>query len=180
MPEPAASSSTSTIPSDQSRSGKNVEMAIHAVAFSLVGLVVLLGTIGLLGVRTGVVSVTEGGYTMDVLRAVVTRPGLATPFFVEVRTEDGSSLPETVTLQLDADYLGIFDLNGLQPTPSTTFNRDSSTWWTFEVPPGQTSLRVDMDARLEPAVQWASRGSVTLHSDGESVATAEFTTWVMP
>ncbi len=176
----AASSSTSTIPGEPSRSGRTVETVIHSVAFSLVGLVVLLGSIGLLGVRTGVVSVTEGGYRMDVNRAIVTRPGLATPLLIDIMTEDGSALPEEVTLELDADYLAIFDFNGLQPTPSSTFNGDGSTWWTFEVPPGQTSLRVDMDARLEPAVQWARRGSVTLHSDGESVATAEFTTWVMP
>jgi hypothetical protein len=97
-----------------------------------------------------------------------------------VTTEDGSSLPETVTLIVDADYLAIFDFNGLQPTPTETFSRGSSTSWTFEIPPGQDSLRVDMDARLEPAVQWARGGSVDLVVDGNRVATARFTTWVMP
>jgi hypothetical protein len=37
-----------------------------------------------------------------------------------------------------------------------------------------------MDARLEPAVQWARQGSVALELDGERVATADFTTLVMP
>jgi hypothetical protein len=177
--EDPASPGSSTIPADPTPAGATVERVIRITAFSLVGLVVLLGAIGLLGVRTGTVSVTGGGYTMDVVRAVVTRPGLATPFRVEVRAVDGA-LPETVTLVVDADYLAIFDFNGLQPTPSSTFSRGRSTWWTFDIPPGQSSLRVDMDARLEPAVQWAREGSVALELEGERVVTAEFTTLVMP
>jgi hypothetical protein len=180
MTEEDQASPSSTVPHDAARSGNTVERAIHVAAFSLVGLVVLLGSIGLLGVRTGQVSADGSRYRLEVTRAIVTRPGLATPFRVDVFAEGGSSLPETVTLVLDADYLAIFDFNGLQPTPSTTFSRGQSTWWTFEVPPGQTSLRVDMDARLEPAVQWAREGSVSLEVDGERVATAEFTTLVMP
>lgn len=180
MSEDAASSSTSTIPVDSYRSHSTAERAIHAVAFSMVGLVVILGLVGLLGVRTGLVTVSGSGYTMEVTRAIVSRPGLATPFRVDVMAEEGDSLPETVTLQVDADYLAIFDFNGLQPTPTSSFSRGNSTWWEFDVPPGESSLRVEMDARLEPAVQWARSGSVTLVVDGEGVATAEFMTWVMP
>jgi hypothetical protein len=173
-------SPSSTVPADSARSTNTVERAIHVAAFSLVGLVVLLGGIGLLGVRTGQVGAEGGGYRLEVTRSIVTRPGLATPFRVDVFAGDGSSLPETVTLIVDADYLAMFDFNGLQPTPSTTFSRGQSTWWTFDVPPGQSSLRVDTDARLEPAVQWAREGSVTLELEGEKVVTAEFTTLVMP
>jgi hypothetical protein len=114
------------------------------------------------------VSAGGSGYRLEVTRAIVTRPGLATPFRVDVSTEDGASLPEMVTLVVDADYLAIFDFNGLQPTPSTTFSRDRSTFWTFDIPPGQASLRVEMDARLEPAVQWARTGSVTLSIEGHN------------
>jgi hypothetical protein len=180
MSEEAASPSTSTIPSDSYRSISTAERAIHAAAFSLVGLVVLAAVLGLLGVRTGVVTAAGDGYRMDVLRAVVSRAGLATPFRVQVMTEDGSALPEQVTLVVDADYLASFDFNGLQPTPTETFSRDGSTWWTFDIPPGEDSLRVDMDARLEPAVQWARGGSVELIVEGQNVASADFTTWVMP
>jgi hypothetical protein len=180
MTDEDQASPTSTVPADSSRSGNRVERAVHLAAFSLVGLVVLLGSIGLLGVRTGRVSADGPGYTLEVTRAIVSRPGLATPFRVDVFAENGADLPETVTLVVDADYLAIFDFNGLQPTPSATFSQGRSTWWTFDVPPGQSSLRVDMDARLEPAVQWARRGSVTLEVDGDRVVTAEFTTLVMP
>jgi hypothetical protein len=180
MTEEDQASPSSTVPADTTQSGNRVERAIHLAAFSLVGVVVLLGSIGLLGVRAGQVSAEGSGYRLEVTRAIVTRPGLATPFRIDVFAGDGSDLPETVTLVVDADYLAIFDFNGLQPTPSSTFSRGRSTWWTFDVPPGQSSLRVDMDARLEPAVQWARQGSVALELDGERVATADFTTLVMP
>jgi hypothetical protein len=179
MSEDAASQSTSTVPPDSYRSTSTAERAIHVAAFSLVGLVVFAAAVGL-GVRTGVVSTASDGYRLEVLRADVTRAGLATTFRVEVRTEDGSALPEQVTLVVDADYLASFDFNGLQPTPTGSFSRGNSTSWTFAIPSGQSSLRVDMDARLEPAVQWARHGSVDLVVEGNSVASAEFTTWVMP
>jgi hypothetical protein len=180
MSEHAAAPTTSTVPSDSPRSSSIGERIIHAAAFSAVGLVVLLGSVGLLGVRTGAVSVSGGGYTMEVTHAVVTRPGLATPFRIDVVAGEGTNLPDTVVLEVDADYLAAFDFNGLQPTPSASFSRGRATWWTFDVPPGQSGLRVEMDARLEPAVQWARRGAVRLVLDGDDVATAEFTTWVLP
>jgi hypothetical protein len=180
MSDDSASPSTSTVPPDSYRAISTAERAIHVAAFSLVGLVVLAAAIGLLGVRTSVVSTASDGYRLDVLRAVVTRAGLATPFRVEVTTQDGSALPDQVTLVVDADYLASFDFNGLQPTPTETFSRGNSTSWTFDIPPGQYSLRVDMDARLEPAVQWARGGSVELIIEGQNVASADFTTWVMP
>ena len=110
----------------------------------------------------------------------VTRPGLATPFALEVSTTDGSDLPEVVTLRMDTSYLSIFDFNGLEPTPSTSFSTNDWTWWSFDVPPDQSSLRVGLDARLEPSVQWARSGSAALEIDGVSLVSVDFTTWVMP
>jgi hypothetical protein len=180
MTEDPGSAPTSTIPDEPTQPGRAAERAIHIAAFSLVGLVMLLGAIGIFGVRTGVVAVTGGGYTLEVDRAAVTRPGLATPFRIDVRSEDGSNLPAKVTLEINSSYLASFDFNGLQPTPTETFSSGGSTWWTFDVPVGETHLSVDMDARLEPAVQWARAGRVALEIDDEQVVMAEFTTWVMP
>ncbi len=114
------------------------------------------------------------------LRAQVTRPGLATPFAVEISSTDGSPLPAIVTLRLATAYMAIFDFNGLEPTPSASFSTDQWTWWEFEVPPDQPTLRVAADARLEPSVQWARSGSAALEVDGESLVSVDFTTWVMP
>jgi hypothetical protein len=145
-----------------------------------VAAVVLLAATSLLGVRTGTVAAEGGGYSVEVLRTQISRPGLATPFGVVISTLDGSDLPETITLRLDTSYLSIFDFNGLEPTPSASFSTDRWTWWSFDVPADQPSLRVGLDARLEPSVQWARSGSATLEIDGASLVGVDFTTWVMP
>jgi hypothetical protein len=142
--------------------------------------VLVLAAVSLLGVRTGTVAASGDGYSIEVLRAQVTRPGLATPFAVEIATVDGAELPEEVTLRVESSYLSIFDFNGLEPTPTASFSNDQWTWWSFEVPAGQPVLRVDLDARLEPSVQWARSGSATLEIDGRSLVSVDFTTWVMP
>jgi hypothetical protein len=110
----------------------------------------------------------------------MTRAGLATPWSAEVSTVDGSALPEMVTVGMTTSYLASFDLNGLSPTPSSSFSTEEWTWWEFEVPPGESSLHVELDVRLEPAVQWARSGSVALEIAGERRASVDFTTWVMP
>ena len=140
----------------------------------------LLAASSLLGVRTGTVTARSDGYSIEVLRAQVTRPGLATPFGVEISTIDGSDLPEVVTLRLDTSYLSSFDFNGLEPIPTASFSTGRWTWWSFEVPANQTSLHVDLDARLEPSVQWARSGSAALEIDGVNLVSVDFTTWVMP
>jgi hypothetical protein len=145
-----------------------------------VGGVLLLAAASLLGVRAGTLAARGDGYSIEVLRAQVTRPGLATPFGVEISSVDGSDLPEEITLRLDTSYLSIFDFNGLEPTPSASFSTDRWTWWSFEVPSDQSSLHVGLDARLEPSVQWARSGSAALEIDGVSLVSVDFTTWVMP
>ncbi|MET0566186.1 MAG: hypothetical protein ABW021_07075 [Acidimicrobiia bacterium] len=144
------------------------------------GSVLLLAATSFLGVRTGTVTARGEGYSIAVLRAQVSRPGLATPFGVEISTVDGSDLPEVVTLRLDTSYLSIFDFNGLEPTPSASYSTHRWTWWSFEVPPDQASIQVGLDARLEPSVQWARSGSAALEIDGVNQVSVDFTTWVMP
>lgn len=173
-------SSTSTIPDEPPESWTRWERRLHVASFVLVVGLVILAATGLLGVRTGTITASEGGYQIEVLRTAVSRPGLATPFGISVATADGSDLPETVTLRVDSSYLAMFDFNGLQPEPSTTFSTEQWTWWTFDVPRGHSSLRVELDARLEPSVQWARAGTAGLEINGDSLVSVDFTTWVMP
>lgn len=170
--------SSSTIPADTPES--TAERVLHFAAFTFVGAVLVLAATSLLGVRTGTVAAEGDGFSIEVLRTQISRPGLATPFGVMISTIDGSDLPETITLRLDTSYLSIFDFNGLEPTPSASFSTDRWTWWSFDVPSGQSSLRIALDARLEPSVQWARSGSATLEIDGTGLVAVDFTTWVMP
>ena len=157
-----------------------LERPLRLVSLGVIGVLTMATAIGLLGVRTDVVSATGRGVSVTVDYAVVTRPGLATPFSVEVVTGDGAFLPAEVTVRVSSDYLAIFDDNGMEPQPADSFNTAEWTTWVFDVPEGSTSLRVDLDARLEPAVQWARSGVVAVDIDGVETATVGFTTWVAP
>jgi hypothetical protein len=173
-------SSSSTIPDEPPEQWDRWERRFHAASVALVAVVVLLAAIGMLGVRTGTVSSSADGYVLEVLHTEIARPGLATPWSATVSTVDGSALPDTVTLSLSRSYLAIFDLNGLSPTPSSSFSTEQWARWSFDVPPGESSLRIDLDVRLEPAVQWVRSGSAVLEMDGEPVTSVDFATWVMP
>ena len=171
---------SSTVPDEPPEDWNRWERRFHAASFVLVAGIVLLAAVGLLGVRTGAVTASGNGYLLDVLHTEITRPGLATPWSVEVSTVDGSALPETITVGLTTSYLAMFDLNGLSPTPSSSFSTEEWTWWTFEIPPGRPSLHIDLDARLEPAVQWVRFGSAALEVDDVRASAVEFATWVLP
>lgn len=170
----------STIPDEPPEHWNRWERRFHAVSIALVALIVLAAALGLLGVRTGTVASSGDGFVLEVMHTEMTRAGLATPWSAEVSTVDGSALPEMVTVGMTTSYLASFDLNGLSPTPSSSFSTEEWTWWEFEVPPGESSLHVELDVRLEPAVQWARSGSAALEIDGQRPASVDFTTWVMP
>ena len=156
------------------------ERYIRAASLGLIGTVVILAAVGLFGVRTATAEATDNGYTISVFHSAIARPGLAAPFSVEVSTTDGSPLPERVTVRVDSPYLAIFDDNGMEPAPSESFNDSQWTWWTFDVPAGASSLRVDLDARLEPAVQWGMEATAAMELAGVEMTQVGFTTWVMP
>lgn len=171
--------STSTVPPEDS-GVDGPEHAIRKISIGLIILAVVLASFGLLGVRTDIARASGGGLTLSVLHSSVARAGLAAPFSIEVAAEDGSPLPETITVRVDSAYLAMFDDNGMEPQPSSSFNTSRWTWWEFEIQPGQDSLRVDLDFRLEPAVQWGRRASAAIEIDGVEVVSAGFVTWVLP
>jgi len=171
--------STSTIPSQDS-GANGTEKVIRALSLGVIGLVVVLASVGLFGVRTDIARASGNGYSIAVQHSSIARPGLAAPFGIEVSTEDGSPLPSTVTVRVDSAYLAMFDDNGMEPMPTSSFNTSEATWWTFDVPAGSNSLRVDLDARLEPAVQWGREASAAVEIEGIEMTVVSFTTWVMP
>lgn len=170
----------STLPEDPSPGEYRREKRLRELTVLFVISVVALGAFGFLGVRTSTASNTGNGYRIEVTYATVTRGGLATPFAIEVATADGSALPGVVTIRVSSDYLDLFDDNGMEPTPVNSFNTGDSTSWDFEVPPGESTLEVVLDARLEPAAQSGGRASVELWIESERQASTEFRSRVMP
>lgn len=178
LPIMETKSRSSTIPSLDSGMDR-WERWLRLVSLALIGGLVLAASIGLLGVRTGRATSAGGGYTMTVWYTEMTRPGLATPFSVEVRSDAGV-LPDSVTLKVSSSYLALFDDNGMEPLPAASYNTPEWTWWTFDIPPDSDILRVDLDGRLEPAVQVGETATAALEIDGTQVVSVAFTTRVAP
>jgi hypothetical protein len=155
------------------------ELSLRLVSLVLIVGLVLAASTGLLGVRTAEATSSGGGLSLTVWYAQTSRPGLATPFSVEVRSEVGD-LPSSVTVRVTSNYLALFDDNGMEPLPIESYNTPEWTWWTFDVPPDSETLRVDLDARLEPAVQSGETATVAVEIDGRQAASVDFTMWVAP
>ena len=119
--------------------------------FGGLALFLLLGLLNVYGVRTREKTVTGSGYELTLTYTSVTRPGLATPWSVEVRHPGGFD-SGLVTVAATSSYFDAFDENGLDPDPARSTSDGERTIWQFEPPTGDT-LTVSFDARIEPGVQ---------------------------
>jgi hypothetical protein len=167
----------STLPEPASRERAGRARMARRTGTGLLAVFLVLGGVNLFGVRSDTVSAAGGGYELSVTYAAMSRPGLATPWDVEVRRPGGFDGP--VTIATTGDYLGMFDENGLDPEPSSSTATGEMIIWEFEPPPGDT-LTVSFDARLEPAVQAGRSGETSVLVDGRSVVRVGYTTRVMP
>jgi hypothetical protein len=169
----------STIPSEDSGT-YGWESAVRYGSLAVILLLVLAGLTGFLGVRTTSATASGDGLSLTVDHASITRPGLATPFSLVVESTDGSPLPPSLTTRVDSAYLAMFDENGLDPEPTSSFQSEEWTWWEFEVPDGAAVLEVSFDARLEPAVQSGRSATAAVEVNGTEATAVDFTTWVLP
>jgi hypothetical protein len=134
---------------------------------------------GIYGVQTRSTSATAAdGTQLEVRYGTVSRPALATPFDIEVRSPDGFDGPITVAVL--SEYLALWDENGLDPAPSEETADGESTLWTFDPPAGNV-LAISFDARIEPAAQNGERGRVAVVDDtGAELVAVDFRTRVLP
>lgn len=155
----------------RARTGRRIFLA-------LIFLLVLLGLGERLGVRSAHVDATGHGYRMRVTYAAMTRPGLDTPFIVEVTRP--AKLPDTVTIAVELDYLNLFDKNGgLDPEVESSTSDARFVYWTFKTA-GNDRLRISLDAILAMGQQWGRGTTVELLVDHRVMTSAKFHTWVAP
>ncbi|HEV8572145.1 MAG TPA: hypothetical protein VGR49_03720 [Actinomycetota bacterium] len=154
----------------RARAGRRVGLA------ALVGVLVLAGA-NLLGVRFGVVTSSGGGYRLSVAYAKVSRPGLSTPWSIEVQRSGGFDGP--IRIATSRRYLTLFDYNAAHPEPSATTGTPDVVIWEFDPPPGDT-LRVSFDGRLEPTEHLSQLGETSVLVDDVPVVTVAYTTRVVP
>jgi hypothetical protein len=151
---------------------------LHDAGVVVVTAVFILGLLNVPGVRSATAEASSGGWSLSVKHATVTRPGLASPFEIAIARPGGFEGP--VTVAVAADYLALFDENGLDPQPNT--ETADGEWLIWEVePPDGDRLTLSYDARIEPAAQSGRDGTVAVWtSAGEPVVDVSFHTTVLP
>ena len=140
------------------------------------------GAVGLLGVRSADVRATGDDYELKVHYGRITRPGLATPWSVEVRRLDGDPIDEELVVATTASYFDMFDENGLDPDPDASTADGDRTIWRFDAPDPPTDLlEITYDARIEPGVQRGMLARTALLDDeGNEVVAVTYRTTVLP
>ncbi|HEX4868192.1 MAG TPA: hypothetical protein VFV32_11260 [Acidimicrobiales bacterium] len=171
-----------TIPEDTSEASRHRRIAYTVstvVLTALLGLVVLdgLSVVDAFGVDTSEVSASGGGYTLTVTAATVSRPGLATPLKVRLQRDGGFDDP--IELAFDRSYLQRFDFNRMYPEASGDHSRGDLVVLEFDPPDGD-ELVVELDGRLEPAVQSGFGGTIGVLEGDEQPVEVSFHTRVMP
>lgn len=164
----------------QARRSRNVAIGT-TVLVGVMAVTVLdgLGQVDAVGVDDATAVATEGPLELSVRYPTVARPALAAPFEISIE-HDGGFPSDTVTITLNADYLAIWDLNGIVPAPSAETAEGDLVVWEVDAPEGDV-LTVVVDARIEPARQEDADGRVAvLAPSGEPLAAVEFQTHVRP
>ncbi len=159
---------------------RRILYAITTTALAALMLLTVLDGIDLFdvwGVDDARARASGGGFELTVRHPRVTRAALASPFDIEVRHAGGFEGP--VTVAVDRDYLRLWDINYIHPTPASEIGEGEWVIWEFDPPAGDV-LKVSMDARLEPAVQSGATGQVAVLVDGAPVVEVTFPARVMP
>lgn len=164
----------------QSRDDARRGRLARRIVITLLALFVLAGLLNVFGHRNGTATSSTESWELVVTHPSVTRGGLAANFSMELRRVDGEDLPAELEIRSNAGYFSIFDENGLDPQPASSWIDGDDLVWTFEPPVGSASLVVDLDARMQPNARWSHDGRSTVVVAGEPVVSVEYDTWVVP
>ena len=140
-------------------------------------LFVLAGLAGVWGVHTVTAQGSGQGYDVALRYAATARAGLDVPFEVTVSHPGG--FPDDVTLQITGDYFDIFETQGFFPDPTDT-TRDAETLYLTFAPPDGDTLVVSYDAYIQPSSQLGRDGTLAVVVAGETVASLDFRTVLLP
>jgi hypothetical protein len=179
---PTSTAASSTVPDSTWTDLRTVDQnvrghIIRRITIGVLVLLVLLGALGVFGMRTSSVHVTGGGYDLTVQYAAVSRAGLDTPWQVIVRHPGGFAGP--ITVATTASYFEMFETQGLDPAPDSETAGLRYRYQTFAPPPGDT-FTLTYDAYIQPSSQLGHRGETALLIDGTEVARVAYRTRLVP
>lgn len=147
------------------------------VLTTALAIAVVLGLLGLLGVRTSTERASEGPWQVELTHASVARAGLDVPFELTLRHEGGFDGP--VTIAVTGDYFDDYETQGFTPEPSASTRGAELLQLEFDPPPGDT-LVVDYDAYIQPASQRGGSGRLGVVDGGRVVAEVHFDLRLLP
>lgn len=135
---------------------------------------------GVFGIRSGEVEAAGGGYELTVSYAEVTRPGLTTPWTIEVR-HPGGFPTGLVTVATTSEYADAFEQLQPDPEPVESISDGSRTIWSFQPPAGGDTVAVSLSGRIDPSLQLVTKRAVTsVLVDGAPVVSVRYRTYVTP
>jgi hypothetical protein len=146
-------------------------------AIAVLTIVVLLGLVGVFGMRSATVTSSAGGYDLTVKYGWISRAGLDTPWTVTVHHAGG--FEGDVTLATTTDYFEMFETQGLTPAPTGETTGAGVTYLNFAAPPGDT-LRVVYDAYIQPSSQHGYPAITRLIIGGQLITSVRYRTHLVP
>jgi hypothetical protein len=139
-----------------------------------------LGLAGVMGVHSAGAHAAGGGYDLKLRYAKTTRPGVSTPFAIELTKNGGFDSRQPVTLSLTSSYAETLQITRIQPEPSSETADGTSVHWQFDPPSGDT-LAVSIGAEVDPSADAGRRrGTLAVLEGDRPVARVQFVTWVLP
>jgi hypothetical protein len=147
------------------------------VGLGFLSLFVLLGAVGVFGIRTRTVSNAAAGYRLTVTYPATERAQMPVRLSAVVGHDGGFTDP--IDIGLTAEYMNLLDYNDIEPQPSKSVNAGDLIVWTFEPPVGDT-LRVTLDAIIEANTRFGGPARLVVFSGGVPVVSVSFRTWVAP
>lgn len=151
---------------------------VRRVLLCVFGTFLLLGALGVFGVREGTVSATGGGFTLTVHYPAVTRPGHAVPLRYDIRKVGGFG-DQPITIRTTTRYFDLFDENSMDPQPASETATDEALIWEFDPPPGE-HLHISSDTRTGPNRWRGARATTEILVEGVRVVAVSYRTRVMP
>jgi hypothetical protein len=142
----------------------------------------VLGVLGVFGVKSGTKAGSGGGYDVDVTYARTTRPGVSTPLDIEITHDGGIPESQPVRVAISSAYVDVLQIARISPEPSSSTADADRVVWEFDPPSGDT-LAVHLSAEIDPSADAGRRhGTISLlEADSDrAVTSVRFTTWVLP
>ncbi len=165
-----------TAPDDHGLEASRRSLWVRRTLLALLCLFVLAALTQQFGMRTDTVRGRSGDLSVSLRYADRARGALASPFTIDIARRGG--FVGKIEVRTRQSYLEIFDDNGFEPDAESMTTEAGYVIWTFDPPPGDT-LRIILDARIEPGVFGRERGT-TIVSVGSDEVALDYTTWVAP